>query len=363
MKEVASPALCTWPAGDVSAWPDSDPPYPVTAPYRPQPGLTRLGSPAHGRLESRVLDADRDAPAALRAKWDRLRRHASRCVALTPGLADAPEVVWRRVCAAANAIVDAQCEAGPGRPRAGCLPLTRVGDELQAGLAGWAMPARADAPFGMRALRADAAPVLEWIGTRPAAERPLHALGMALQEDVALVEADSTRTPAHASLLHVCWPSGWDPAAKVGLDFAAIHAPVADAKQLLAAALPLSRALLSQGPFVRFVWTVAPDGAWSRHPAEVAPVDAQPWFRCERQVSVPLAACPGGPAGGGAVFLIRLHVTPLEIAANTPGRLSVLRAALASMSPQTLGYKSLAERRAALLDWIDARLAGYGTPD
>lgn len=363
MKEVASPVLCTWPAGDVSAWPDPDPPYPVTAPYRPQPGLTRLGSSAHGRLESRVLDADRDAPAALRAKWSRLQRHASRCVALAPRLADAPEAVWRRVCAAANAIVDAQHSMPPGQPRPGCSPLTRVGDELHASLAGWVMPARADAPFRVQALRADARPVLEWIGTRPAAERPLHALGLALQEDVAFVEADSTGTPAHASLLHVCWPSGWDPAAKIGLDFAAIHAPVADANLLLAAALPLSRALLSQGPFVRFVWTVAPDGGWSRHPVEIAGNDTQPWFRCERQVSLPLAAWSGGPAGGGAVFLIRLHVTPLEAAANTLGRLSVLRAALASMSPQTLDYKGLAERRAALLDWIDARLARCGATD
>ncbi len=362
MSEMAWPALCTWPAGDVSAWPDPDPPYPVTAPYRPQPGLTRLGSPAHGRLESRVLDADRSAPTALRAKWARLQRHRTRCVALTPALADAPDAVWHRVCAAANAIVDAQCREGAGRQRVDRLPLTRVGNELQASLAGWAMPACADAPFAVRALRPDARPVLEWIGTRPAAERPLHALGLALQEDVAVVEADSAATPAHASLLHVCWPSGWDPAAKIGLDFATIHAPVADASLLLAAALPLSRALLSQGPFVRFVWTIASDGGWSRHPAEVARSDAQPWFRCERQVSVPLAAWPGGPPGGGAVFLIRLHVTPLAVAADTPARLSVLRAALASMSPQTLEYKGLADRRAGLLEWFDARRAGGDTP-
>jgi hypothetical protein len=39
----------------------------------------------------------------------------------------------------------------------------------------WAMPAD-ERPFALRALRADAGPVLRWIASRPAAEQPLHAL-------------------------------------------------------------------------------------------------------------------------------------------------------------------------------------------
>ena len=361
MSETGSRALCTWPQADVSAWPAPDVPFPVTVPYRPQPGLARLGSPVHGRRDGRVLDADRGAPAALRAKHARLQAHLSRCVALAPGLREDPAAVWRRVCAAANAIVDAQPRPAP--PGAGCVPLERVGDALHAGLAGWAMPADADAPFALRALRADAAPVLDWIAARPAAERPLHALALALQEDLAFVESDSPRTPARASLLHVCWPSGWDPARKVGLDFAAIHAPVADADALRAASLPLSRALVAQGPFVRFVWTVAPDGAWSRHPDDApAAADGEPWFRCERQVSLPLPTWPGAPDGGCGVFLIRLHVAPLASVADTAERRATLRDALASMSPATLAYKGLAERRAALLARLEPGSGGPGPP-
>ncbi len=349
--------LCTdWPDLEVGHWGAARVPFPVSVPYRSRPDLARLGSVVHGRLEARVLDADAGAPAALRAKWARLQSLPGRCVALAPRFADDPVAVWRRVAAAAAALaVQAAGEAGesgegseegatlPARPAA-CRPLERVGDALHATLAGWAMPADPGTPFSLRALRPDAEPVLRWIASRPAAERPLHALGLALQEDLAWVEADAPGEAARAILLHVCWPSGWDPAAKVGLDFATLHAPVADADLLRASARPLSRALLSQGPFVRFVWTVAPDGAPSRHPAdEPAVPDTAPWFRCERQVSMPVPGASDWP-GGLALFLIRLHVAPLDTVAVTPIRRAALREALASMSAATLAYKGLAGR-------------------
>lgn len=340
--------MCTgWPDLEVGHWGAARVPFPVSVPYRPRPDLARLGSVVHGRLEAQVLDADAGAPAALRAKRARLQALPGRCVALAPRFAEDPVAVWRRVAAAAAALAGHAAGSAAGRP------LVRVGDALHATLAGWAMPADPDAPFVLRALRPDAEPVLRWIATRPAAERPMHALGLALQEDLAWVEADAPDEPARAMLLHVCWPSGWDPAAKVGLDFATLHAPVADADLLRASARPLSRALLTQGPFVRFVWTVAPGGTPSRHPAdEPAASDAAPWFRCERQVSVPLAGAPDWP-GGLALFLIRLHVEPLDTVADTPARRAALREALASMSAATLAYKGLAGR---IDGWLD-RLA------
>jgi hypothetical protein len=327
----------------------------VSATYRPRPDLARLGTVVHGRAECAVLDADADAPAELAAKLARLRRWPERCVALDGALAADADGVATRVRAAARAIVAAEARVeGADRPQS---VLALVDGEIRAGQAGWAFPADASAPFALRALRPDAVPVIDWIGSRPAAERPLHALGLALQEDFAWMEG-AAGGPARARLLHVCFPSGWDPAAKIGRDFATIHAPVADADLLRASSAALSRALTTQGPFVRFVWTVAPDGARSRHPAD-APgweTSSEPWFRCERQVSLPI---PAGAAGEGAaaLFLIRLHLAPLAVVADTPERLATLRAALDSMSPATLAYKGLAARVDALRDWIDARAA------
>lgn len=353
-----------WPDVDVRDWGPPRPPFPVTPVYRPRPDLARLGAAVHGRIEANVLDADDGAPDALRAKRVRLEAWPRRCVALDPGLADDADGVWARVRDAAVAL--AATGPGGGGPDAPIAPIVRLGAELHARAAGWAFPADPARPFALRPLRPDAAPVIDWILSRPAAERPLHALGLALQEDLAWMESDDPAEPARARLLHVCWPSGWSPADKVGRDFASIHAPVADAAMLRAAALPLSRALTTQGPFVRFVWTVAPDGARSRHPDEIgdrpaASAAAEPWFRCERQVSLPLPAPAEGPGRGGrALFLIRLHVAPLAEVASTPERLATLRDALASMSPATLAYKGLDARVDALVRWIDARLGGHG---
>jgi hypothetical protein len=375
-------ALCTWPATDVGAWGAPRVPFPVVVPYRPRPDLARLGNEVHGRREWRVLDADADAPATLRAKRARLAAVPGRCVAVVPELAASPAAVWRRVARAAGAIADADRTARDRATREGSAregtaaecaspdrsgafdvgdaasavsPLLRAGGELHAPVAGWAMPADPAAPFALRALRDDAVPVLEWIASRPPAERPLHALGLALQEDLAWMEGDAPGGAARPVMLHVCFPSGWAPERKIGLDFAAVHAPVPEADRVRASARALSHALTTQGPFVRFVWSLAPSGVRSRHPDDAPPVrdDAGgPWFRCERQVSLPVPAAEGGAAS--AVFLIRLHVAPLATVASEPARLAVVRDALASMSDATLRYKGLAEDREAWLAWIDA---------
>jgi hypothetical protein len=264
---------------------------------------------------------------------------------------------------------------------------------LHAVVGGWSMPADPQAPFELVATRADARPVVEWIAARPAAERPLHALALAIQEDVVIVEAPAPGAPVRATLLHVCWPSGWDPAAKAGLDFAAIHAPVADGQALRAASIALSRALVGAGPFVRHVWTLAAGARRARHPDEgdeaceaefageaeyaagavgaetadgldrpdrrAAPVGIdppEPWFRCERQASVPLPRFAEGGEGGAAVFLIRLHLARLGEVASSPERLRALREALDSMSPEMLAYKRLDRCATAWRAWIDARL-------
>ncbi len=334
-------------------------PFPVTVPYRPRPDLARLGSAVHGRLEHAVCDADDDAPDALRDKRARLLRAPAACVALDPALAADPAGVWARVRAAAVAIAGA---AGPVHERIDATrpvaPLALVDGEIHAGLAGWTFPAVSGAAFALRALRDDARPVIDWIASRPAAERPLHALALALQEDLAWMESASAGEPVRARMLHACFPSGWAPADKIGLDFASIHAPVADAGRVIASARELSRALTRQGPFVRFVWTVAPDGTRARHPADATPWPAagEPWFRCERQVSLPIVP-PVAGEGHAALFLIRLHRAPMSAVADTPARARLLHDALASMSAATRAYKGLDGPMPRLLALLGARCA------
>lgn len=324
-------------------------PFPVTVPYRPRPDLARLGAVVHGRHEARVLDADRNLAIDLAAKLERLRAVPHRCVGFAPAVAGDAAAVGRRVVRAARTIVAAVSAASTDS--AGPPVLVHDRDRIVATVAGWSMPADPDAPFELRALRDDARPVLDWITSRPPAERPLHALGLALQEDLAWMEAPAPGASVHAAMLHVCWPSGWDPATKAGLDFAAIHAPVADGEALRAAATPLSRVLVERGPLVRFVWTLSPDAARSHHPAEVASAspDAPIHFRCERQVALPLGRFDDGAAGGAALFMIRLHVAPLDRVAPPGPRRATLHDALASMSDAVVGYKRLAALRERVL--------------
>lgn len=180
-------------------------------------------------------------------------------------------------------------------------------------------------------------------------------LSLAFAEDFAVVDARSGTIP----WLAVALPSGWSPRAKLGLGFAAIHAPVADNALLLNAADRLMRLVCDGDRWERFVWTVTPHPRLHAHPAHVDPAGwanpasavppAGAWWRTEHQTFVPL------PAARQAIFTIRVDTEPLARAVAGPGRAARLHAALASMSPAVLAYRGLAPMRDALLDWLAAQ--------
>ncbi|MBX3609028.1 MAG: DUF3445 domain-containing protein [Hydrogenophaga sp.] len=181
-------------------------------------------------------------------------------------------------------------------------------------------------------------------------------LTQGMQEDfVVLADGpDGFRT----RLLSVCFPSSWVPADKLGLDFAAIHAPVADNTLLLSAARGIMDMAFRQAPMVRHVWLLSPDAQLSQHPARAR----RPWsslvadagehgrlidlccLRVERQTTLPL------PALGVGVFFIRVMVAPLAaVLALDAGRAAQLHAAIASMSDAVLNYRGMAGVRERLL--------------
>lgn len=165
----------------------------------------------------------------------------------------------------------------------------------------------------------------------------LLGLTLSLQEDFAVMVPDAAGA-LRARVLSVCFPSGWRPAEKLDQSFRQLHEPVADAQDLMAAAPALSQAMCSKGPFVRYVWTIAGNADRGRLPgvdsfAHAASVDDL-WFRCERQVTVPLA-------GQASLFLIRVFVSPLRQVVHSAERWVTLQKALASMSPAMIAYKGL----------------------
>lgn len=193
------------------------------------------------------------------------------------------------------------------------------------------------------------------------------ALALGLQEDfVILHDEDSASGPTmRAGFLSVCFPSSWNPAEKIGLDFAAIHAPVADNALLQAGARGIVDLAFRQTPMQRHVWLLTPSADLPQHPdtrrthwdEAVRQADApgstglladQIFFRVERQTTLPLPALRRG------VFFIRVMVSPLAAVLRlAPGRALELRDALASMSDAVVAYRGMAAVRERLLNELD----------
>lgn len=180
---------------------------------------------------------------------------------------------------------------------------------------------------------------------------------LAYEQDFAVLDGDT----GTLQWLCVCVPSHWAPEEKIGLDFAAVHAPVADNRLLVSASAHLVNLATSGECWERFVWTVTPSGRYDQHPRRHArepwPVGLPPdefarlcWLRAERQTFFPV-----GRGVRQSVFTIRVMLQPLDEAVASPGAARRLHDALTTMSDSVLGYKGLAAARAPLLQWLRAR--------
>lgn len=164
-------------------------------------------------------------------------------------------------------------------------------------------------------------------------ELSLAQLGAELAEDFAvLTRAD------RAVMVHVCFPSGWRPEAVVGESFVRIHRHVPAFGAIAERAHGLLEAMLTRGPYVRFVWTVTADDQLDHHPEQGArlPWTAQTahgFLRVERQTTVPLA---GGTA---SLFLIRTYLYPF--AELSESQRAILSEALRQMPAELAAYKQL----------------------
>jgi dimethylamine monooxygenase subunit A len=182
-------------------------------------------------------------------------------------------------------------------------------------------------------------------------------LELAFEEDFAVLDGATGILP----WLCVCTPSHWAPEDKLGLNFAALHGPVADNAALIAAARHLVSLVTAGECWERFVWTISPSARHDQHPLR-HPRQSWPdttndegfarecWLRAERQIFFPV--------GGGtrqAVFTIRVMLQPLVECVQPPGRARRLHDALASMSHAVLAYKNLEPAREPLLRWLKSR--------
>lgn len=210
----------------------------------------------------------------------------------------------------------------------------------------------------------DPAPAIESIAERARAERAGGTLDAKLPLELAFEEDFAVLDGATATLpwLCVCVPSHWAPEDKLGLDFMALHGPVADNAALLAASRHLVQLATGGERWERFVWTISPSPRYDQHPrrhartpwpdADSGEFGEHCWLRAERQTFFPV-----GRGTHQAVFTIRVMLEPLAQAVDTPDKARRLHDSLASMSDAVAAYKGLAPARAPLLQWLAARMA------
>ena len=104
--------------------------------------------------------------------------------------------------------------------------------------------------------------------SNPPGNHWLNQLGhtaMTMQEDFTVMQRDG-KGEDRATLVHVCFPSGWRPERIVGQSFRAIHTPVPDFAEDPRAARSMLESMIGRGPYVRFVWTVCADEHLDHHP-------------------------------------------------------------------------------------------------
>ena len=182
-------------------------------------------------------------------------------------------------------------------------------------------------------------------------------LALKLQEDFVILKHHEDTL--HTEYLSVCFPSRWDPREKLGLDFASIHAPVADNQMLQAAGTNIMTMAFMKQPMLRHVWLIVPAASLDQHPeknqawwsealADASPLLPRLFFRIERQTTWPL------PHLQRAVFFIRLMMSPLVDVLNTaPGRATELASALRSMTPAIVAYRGMTDSLPRLLTELD----------
>ena len=298
-------------------------PWPVTAPFRMRPNLQKLDPDAPALLLrdelSSVYRRERELVIAAHPERAFVGNADNKTIAAILGLAPSPATRER---AGARATLETRQDDSAS------LQTPHPSLELQTA------PAQARAARsrgGSHAIRNPA--------STPQGDRGLN-VALAIQEDFVILKQhqDTLRT----EYLSVCFPSRWDPREKLNLDFAAIHAPVADNETLMAASPNLMTMAFITQPMLRYVWLIVPAANLDQHPEKnqawwsEALLDPSPllprlFFRIERQTTWPL------PHLQRAVFFIRLMMSPLT---------EVLRLS-APVRPERLSTPVRAERLSA----------------
>ncbi|MBH8553162.1 DUF3445 domain-containing protein [Nostocaceae cyanobacterium CENA357] len=186
----------------------------------------------------------------------------------------------------------------------------------------------------------------------------LDALAAQIQEDLTVI-CRSQDGSNWLSAVHLCYPNHWSAEAKIGQDFAAIHAPVAGMEKINRRADAIVNTMIDREPMVRFAWGLSTDTRLNHHPKAPPQLSVSQWhgrsfdsqhprlyLRIERQVIW------GLPKHEAALFTIRTYFRDCSVIKKDSMLRSKLYTAIESMTPESLVYKGLVESKASILQWL-----------
>jgi Protein of unknown function (DUF3445) len=184
----------------------------------------------------------------------------------------------------------------------------------------------------------------------------LDKAALEVQEDLAVLVRHDDGWHLEAGV--ICFPSHWDPRAKLGKHITEVHGPVPHYRDELAAKVDrfLDR-LAPDRPAWRRIWMLhASPALHVPHPPppdEVARarVPDDVWLRSERQV---LAALP---ATGAILFTIRTQQVPLGVLLERPDIAARMAATIRAWQPALASYRGGAPFLARVCAWLDQAVA------
>ena len=153
-----------------------------------------------------------------------------------------------------------------------------------------------------------------------------------IQEDVCIMRNDELVAN------HVCLPSWWCPAEKMGMSMGEIHADVPGMEKT--AYEHIWNACLHKGPYLRYNWTLTDTPILNQHPSKNIGKNFDRgtlFLRIERQV------LQGFPDVGGVLFLIHTYVG--EVRTLEKENKKILADIIENMSEDELKYKGLTNNK------------------
>lgn len=157
-------------------------------------------------------------------------------------------------------------------------------------------------------------------------------IAMQMQEDL-IIHRLSDESDWFAAA-HICFASGWNPEAKIGKPLMTIHSPIPNMN--LNNSRKLVEAMVFNGPFERYVWSVVYEDKLDFHPDNLKKsFDSKNpiiFIKVERQVTY------GFPEHKAALFILKQSLIP-EIDIDK----LALHKALIDMTPEQKIYKGITD--------------------